>query len=57
MATHTVDESTDVAVAEVDGLRIFLAGLARRPLLTSAEEISLARRVRRGDLAAKDMRS
>jgi RNA polymerase primary sigma factor len=54
MAAHTVDDSIELAVPEVDGLRIFLAGLARRPLLTSAEEISLARRVRRGDLAAKD---
>ncbi len=54
MAAHTVDDCTEAAVHEVDGLRIFLAGLARRPLLTSAEEISLARRVGRGDLVAKD---
>src|SRR5271163_3362360 len=54
MATHAVDESSEGTVAEVDGLRIFLAGLARRPLLTPAEEISLSRRVQRGDMAAKD---
>ncbi len=54
MAVHAVEESTEAAGTEVDGLRVFLASLARRPLLTAAEEISLARRVRRGDLAAKD---
>jgi len=54
MARHAVDESSEGTVAEVDGLRFFLASLSRRPLLTPAEEISLARRVQRGDLAAKD---
>ena len=54
MAANTVDDPADAPVAEVDGLRIFLASLARRPLLTAAEEISLSRRVQRGDLAAKD---
>jgi len=54
MATHAVDESSEGTVAEVDGLRTFLAGLSRRPLLTPGEEISLSRRVQRGDMAAKD---
>ncbi len=54
MAANTVVDPAEAAVAEVDGLRIFLASLARRPLLTAAEEISLSRRVQRGDLAAKD---
>jgi len=54
MASHAVEESIEETVAEVDGLRIFLASLARRPLLTPGEEISLARRVQRGDLIAKD---
>jgi len=54
MASHAIEDQAEAGVAEVDGLRIFLASLARRPLLTAAEEISLARRVQRGDLAAKD---
>jgi RNA polymerase primary sigma factor len=37
-----------------DGFARFLAGIARTPLLTAAEERSLARAVERGDLAAKD---
>jgi RNA polymerase primary sigma factor len=37
-----------------DGFALFLARIARMPLLTPAEEIELARRVERGDLAAKD---
>ena len=37
-----------------DGFARFLAGIARTPLLTAAEELALARRVERGDLAAKD---
>lgn len=39
---------------DVDGLRVFLAELRRRPLLTRGVELELARRVRRGDLAAKE---
>ena len=38
MARHAVDESSEGTVAEVDGLRFFLASLSRRPLLTPAEE-------------------
>jgi RNA polymerase primary sigma factor len=37
-----------------DGFKHFLAQIARTPLLTPAEELRLARRVERGDLAAKD---
>ena len=37
-----------------DGLTAFLAKLARTPLLTPAEEVALAKRIERGDLAAKD---
>jgi RNA polymerase primary sigma factor len=36
-----------------DGFTTFLAGIARTPLLTPAEELRLARRIERGDLAAK----
>jgi RNA polymerase primary sigma factor len=38
----------------VDGLEQFLAEAGRHPLLTPAEEIALAKRVERGDLAAKE---
>jgi RNA polymerase primary sigma factor len=37
-----------------DGLALYLRGIARTPLLTAAQEQSLARRVERGDMAAKD---
>ena len=37
-----------------DELALFLTQIARTPLLTPAEELRLARRVERGDLAAKD---
>ena len=37
-----------------DDLGPFLAQIARTPLLTPAEELRLARRVERGDLAAKE---
>jgi RNA polymerase primary sigma factor len=37
-----------------DELSLFLAQIARTPLLTPAEELQLARRVERGDLAAKE---
>jgi RNA polymerase primary sigma factor len=40
--------------ADLDGLRLFLNEIGRRPLLTRTQEIELARRVQRGDLAAKD---
>ncbi len=37
-----------------DSLSLFLAALARYPLLTAAEEVSLAKRIERGDKQAKD---
>jgi len=37
-----------------DGVAHFLAKLARTPLLTPADEVALAKRIERGDLAAKD---
>jgi RNA polymerase primary sigma factor len=37
-----------------DGFKHFLTQIARTPLLTPAEEVRLARRVERGDLAAKE---
>ena len=37
-----------------DGLALYLRRIARTPLLTAVQEQALARRVERGDLAAKD---
>jgi RNA polymerase primary sigma factor len=44
----------DLAVATTDALQLFLNEAARYPLLTAAEEVELAKRVERGDKAAKD---
>ncbi len=46
----------DVALATVttDTLQLFLNEIGRHQLLTPAEEIDLAKRIERGDLAAKD---
>jgi RNA polymerase primary sigma factor len=40
--------------ASADSLELFLNELGRYPLLTAAEEVALAKRVERGDLAAKE---
>jgi RNA polymerase primary sigma factor len=44
----------ELAHFTVDGLEQFLAEAARHRLLTAAEEIELAKRIERGDLAAKE---
>jgi RNA polymerase primary sigma factor len=48
--------STRAAIEEpeAEGLTLFFSRLERIPLLTASEEIVLARRVQRGDLAAKE---
>jgi RNA polymerase primary sigma factor len=46
--THAVAEPT------TDSLQLFFNQAARYPLLTAAEEIELAKRIERGDLAAKE---
>jgi RNA polymerase primary sigma factor len=43
-----------VAEATSDSLQIFLRDISQRPLLTAAEEVDLAKRIERGDQAAKD---
>ncbi len=40
--------------SDADGLTLFFSRLERIPLLTARDEIELARRVERGDLAAKE---
>ncbi len=44
----------DFATTTTDALQLFLNELGRYPLLTAAEEIDLAKRIERGDMAAKD---
>jgi RNA polymerase primary sigma factor len=43
-----------VADATSDSLQLFLRDISQRPLLTAQEEIELAKRIERGDQAAKD---
>jgi RNA polymerase primary sigma factor len=44
----------DLAVATTDALQMFLNEIGRHPLLTAKEEVELAKRIERGDKAAKD---
>src|SRR5437764_7664671 len=48
-----LDLSVD-AVSGVDSLTLFMNELGRYPLLTAAEEVELAKRIERGDRAAKE---
>ena len=43
----------ELAAATADSLQLFLNELARYPLLTAAQEVALAKRIERGDPAAK----
>jgi RNA polymerase primary sigma factor len=42
-----------IADATSDSLQLFLRDIAQRPLLTASEEVDLAKRIERGDQAAK----
>jgi RNA polymerase primary sigma factor len=44
----------DLAVATTDALQLFLNEAAKYALLTAAEEVELAKRIERGDAAAKE---
>ena len=44
----------DLAAATTDSLQLFLNEAGRYPLLTAAEEVELAKRIERGDMAAKN---
>ena len=47
-------DNTQVAAMTTDSLQLFLNEAGRYPLLTAAEEVELAKRIERGDKAAKD---
>src|SRR5215217_8559285 len=47
-------DDAQLATATTDALQLFLNEIGRHRLLTPAEEIELAKRIERGDLAAKD---
>ena len=44
----------DAVIGTTDALTLFMNRAGRYPLLTAAEEVALAKRVERGDLAAKE---
>ncbi len=50
----TTYENGDLALATADAVGIFLNELRRFPLLTAREEVELAKRIERGDRAARD---
>ena len=50
--THQV-AADDVEPDTRDGLQLLLAEISTHPLLTSAEEVALAKRIERGDVAAR----
>ena len=52
LPSETEDRDSD-ASGDLDSLRLFLAQAASRRLLTAAEEVALAKRVERGDAAAR----
>jgi RNA polymerase primary sigma factor len=52
--SSTTYEAGDLTHYTVDAMAQFLREAGRHPLLTSGEELGLARRIERGDLAAKE---
>jgi RNA polymerase primary sigma factor len=52
--SETTYVNGDLATATTDSLQLFLNEAGRYPLLSAAEEVELAKRVERGDAAAKD---
>ena len=53
-AVEPTYDNHQMAVATTDALQLFLNEAARYPLLTAAEEVELAKRIERGDPAAKE---
>ena len=53
-APDTEYTNAELANATTDALQLFMGEVRRHPLLTAEEEVELAQRIERGDLAAKD---
>jgi RNA polymerase primary sigma factor len=53
-AEPELDLTPSPGTGTTESLQLFLNGIGRYPLLTAAEEVALAKRVERGDLAAKE---
>jgi RNA polymerase primary sigma factor len=51
---HVSYTQAEVAEATSDSLQLFLRDISQRPLLTAAEEVELAKRIEKGDTAAKN---
>jgi RNA polymerase primary sigma factor len=47
-------EDADLAASTGDTLQLFLRDIRRHPLLSASQEVTLARRIEKGDLGAKD---
>src|SRR4051794_9164528 len=54
VATRTDFKPEELATSTTDALQLFLNEIRRYPLLTAAEEIELAKRIEKGDMAAKE---
>jgi len=52
---ETTYQNTELAAMTTDSLQLFLNEAGRYKLLTAAEEVELAKRIERGDQAAKDL--
>src|SRR3954453_13414116 len=52
--TRTEFKPEELATSTTDALQLFLNEISRYPLLTAAEEIELAKRIEKGDMAAKE---
>jgi RNA polymerase primary sigma factor len=53
-ARATEFKPEELATSTTDALQLFLNEIRRYPLLTAAEEIELAKRIEKGDMAAKE---
>jgi RNA polymerase primary sigma factor len=52
--TRTEFKPEELATSTTDALQLFLNEIRKYPLLTAAEEIELAKRIEKGDMAAKE---
>ncbi len=53
-AAEDTDFTSGPVVQSTDALQLFLTEIGRHPLLTAADEVALAKRIERGDAAARE---